>query len=234
MPEKLYIAIGDIHGELARLTALHHAASAYAAEHHPALEMIFVHLGDLVDRGPDSCGVVEYLMNMHALKPETVTLMGNHEEMMLDSYPNGEAQWEAAWLEWGGRETLKSYSQRDLTHPPKEHLEWIAGLPDVFKDETRNLLFVHAGVHPQHYPDCSAKLHLWSRRRDFFDPARWEAEDLQNMTVVHGHTPTADNSPDLISVEGRTRINVDTGAVYGGQLTAAVLAPDAEIVFLHA
>ncbi|MGH1422677.1 MAG: metallophosphoesterase family protein [Hyphomonas sp.] len=234
MSEKLYVAIGDIHGELQRLKSLHQLARAHAAQFHPNLKLVFVHLGDLVDRGPNSCGVIEYLMNLHEQSPETVTLKGNHEELMLDSYPNGEAYLDRAWLDWGGKETLSSYAERDLEHPPKDHLDWISALPHIVDDAARKLIFVHAGVHPEHYPKCSAQLHLWTRRRDFFNPEHWVANQLQGVTIVHGHTPTKDDKPDVAEFDGRRRINVDTGAVYGGVLTAVVLAPNEKEVFLYA
>lgn len=234
MLEKLYVAIGDIHGELQRLKSLHQVARDYALLHYPDLELVFVHLGDLIDRGPDSCGVVEYLIDFHNRVPETITLMGNHEEMMLEACLNGYHEQESPWLTWGGKETLSSYAEQGLEHPAKEHLEWIGALPHIVEDEARKLIFVHAGVHPEHYPECSAQLHLWTRRRDFFDPERWVSDQLQGVTIVHGHTPTDDDQPELAEFEGRTRINVDTGAVYGGPLTAVVLAPGEKATFLYA
>lgn len=234
MPNKLYVAIGDIHGELQRLKSLHGKARAYANENHPELELVFVHLGDLIDRGPDSCGVIEYLISLHAQAPETITVKGNHEQMMLDSYPEGEPKLDSFWLRWGGTETLDSYTARQMERPPKAHLDWVDALPAIVEITSRKLVFVHAGVHPEQYPNCTAQVHLWTRKTDFHDPGNWSAEGLQGATVVHGHTPTHDNLPDVTESTNGLRVNVDTGAVFGGALTGAVLAPGKDMVFLHA
>ena len=92
MAGQIYFAIGDVHGEAAKLRALHDAILArIAVEQQPAQ---IIHLGDYVDRGPDSCGVIEQILALEAkLKGsqiEIISLMGNHEQMMLDAWDAGE------------------------------------------------------------------------------------------------------------------------------------------------
>lgn len=231
----LYFAIGDIHGELARLQELHALGRAYARESHPDLRLVFVHLGDLVDRGPDSYGVVEHIMEMHDLAPdEVITVKGNHEALMLLYAENQTSSDATSWLKWGGPETLESYAQAGHDELPEAHLKWLEALPTIHRDEARKLVFVHGGIHPGNFPEYDERIHMWSRRPDFFDVGRWTAAALDGQTVVHGHTPTKDSAPDLVSHDGRTRINVDTGAVYGGQLTGVMLAHGHPPFFLHA
>lgn len=227
MPDTLYFAIGDIHGELSRLKELHSKARAYAADQFPALELVFIHLGDLIDRGEDSCGVIQYIMDLHSRYPESVhTLRGNHEDMMLEARETGDWSADDMWLKAGGHETMVSYLENGYDEPPEAHLDWLANLPDIIEVSHRDLIFVHAGVHPVNYPDCDEQVHMWSRKKTFFDTSQWLAEGLRNKTVVHGHTPTRDHAPDWHMTDGKMRINVDTGAVYGGVLTGVGLAPE--------
>src|SRR5262249_45371448 len=102
------------------------------------------------------------------------------------------------------------------------HLAWVRALPIQHFDASRKLLFVHAGIDPRRYPECPNEVKLWTRSPLFFDPDRWpDRPELEGLTVIHGHTPTDDLEPEFT----RNRINVDTGACYGGWLTAVVLAP---------
>jgi serine/threonine protein phosphatase 1 len=87
MNPTIFCAIGDIHGELERLKDLHRQVLGYVRQTFPNRPVQFIHLGDLVDRGPDSCGVVDYLMAFEAeMSPRPITLRGNHEQMMIDAH----------------------------------------------------------------------------------------------------------------------------------------------------
>ncbi|WP_162173745.1 metallophosphoesterase family protein [Hyphomonas johnsonii] len=232
MTETTYCAIGDIHGELDRLKALHDSVRRHADGVTGGAPVTFVHLGDLIDRGQDSCGVVDYLMELECDPVQrSITIRGNHEQLMIQTVRDKDESSRDRWLEWGGRATLDSYHRRGLDGPPDHHLDWLAALPTIYRDEARDLVFVHAGVDPDRFPDCGERTQMWTRRREFFDPRCWTAPGLVGQTIVHGHSPTEDDKPEVAGAG--QRINIDTGAVYGGRLTAAFLVPGEQPVFLH-
>jgi serine/threonine protein phosphatase 1 len=234
MNDTIYCAIGDIHGELERLKDLHGQVLRYAREVFPKRPLQFVHLGDLIDRGPDSCGVVDYLMDFEAGRsPRPVTLRGNHEQMMIEAHESFDAH-SAAWHQWagnGGEETLASYDGRPV-HLLERHLAWLRSLPTLHEAEEAGLVFVHAGIDPDRFPACGERVHMWTRRREFLDPRYWTAPALERRRVIHGHTPTRDSFPE--TAEGGRRLNIDTGAVYGGRLTAVLLRAGEPDLFFHA
>lgn len=233
MNETVFCAIGDIHGELDRLISLHRQIERFAAETLPGRPIHIVHLGDLVDRGADSCGVIEYLMVHEGVAGgRSITLRGNHEQMMLDALRSDTPALMRHWYSNGGEATIESYREAGFDGVPEAHLDWLAGLPSHFHDEATGLFFVHAGVDPHLFPDCSEETRLWTRQRTFFDPRYWTAPELDGLRIIHGHTPTGDSLPEVTPC--RRRINVDTGAVYGGRLTAVILIEGQEDVFLHA
>ncbi|MEM7015260.1 MAG: metallophosphoesterase [Verrucomicrobiota bacterium] len=135
------LAVGDIHGCLDALEAL-----ANFAKFRPEDRLIT--LGDVIDRGPNSNGVIEWLMARAATEANQIHLLGNHELMILEAKRQ---LWRTGgWILSGGQETLDSYakpgSQGSLDSIPDEHWEWMkAGLPF---HETDTHIFVHAGVHP--------------------------------------------------------------------------------------
>ena len=233
MNQPNHCAIGDIHGELERLKDLHRQVLAFAAQAFPEAPLHFIHLGDLIDRGPDSCGVIEYLMAFEQSRsPRPLTLRGNHEQMMIDAYesPDGQSVNARHWSINGGAETSASYAGKPAGMMLK-HLAWLKSLPTIHSVEEAGLVFVHAGVDPDTFPDCGEQVHMWTRRREFLDPRCWTAPALRRNRVIHGHTPTADSLPETAG--GGRRLNIDTGAVYGGRLTAVLLRPGEADVFLH-
>lgn len=239
MIDLIHFAIGDIHGEAAKLDALHAAIlDRIAFEKRPAR---VVHLGDYVDRGPDSRGVVERVMELQARfrndsQIEVVALLGNHEQMMFDAWAAGPGSEDESWMSQGGAETVASYGHNPDSGldwcelVPKAHLRWIAGLPDMLHDEEQKLAFVHAGIEPSVFPLCTDRVHLWTRSDRFFNTGDWPARpELDGLTVIHGHTPQG-FEPELT---GR-RINVDTAACFGGPLTAVMLMAGAAPQVLRA
>jgi serine/threonine protein phosphatase 1 len=234
MSDLTYYAIGDVHGELAKLDELLRCIREDAVRRKVAHRVVF--LGDLVDRGPDSRGVIERVMPLCA-SGEAIAIKGNHEELMLHACANTESIGVYWWAENGGDETIMSYARangyaddfRDAID--KAHVAWLRALPVMIRDEERRLVFVHGGIDPQTFPNCSDELRMWTRSRKFFNSERWpQRDELRDLIVVHGHTPTDDFEPDV----QRRRINVDTGACFGGPLTAAVLAPGEKPRFLRA
>jgi len=210
-------AIGDVHGCLDRLVSLHWAITADLAAH-PVPESVLIHMGDYVDRGPDSAGVV-WLLTGTVAPPVTrrADLMGNHEVMMLEALTGENPRTAEIWLDNGGITTLESYHVSAADSPEA----WAASIPLAHRQwlKTRELLhmedgylFVHAGIRPgraitrQRPEDL-----LWIR-----DPFL-ASQDKHPAIVVHGHTPRAE--PDIQP----NRIGIDTGAVMGGTLTCLVL-----------
>jgi len=202
-------AIGDIHGSLDKLRSLlarceHDAAGA---------PMRLVFIGDYIDRGPDSRGVIEHVMALQQrLGDSVVALMGNHEAMALatidEKIPAG------TWLTEGGAATLRSYGVVSARALPHAHVTWLRSLRMSYDDGRR--LFVHAGVNPEKALDAQDDALLWIR-----EPFLSDARDYGRL-IVHGHTPTRTGEPDLRT----NRVNIDTGAVYGHALTAAVFEED--------
>jgi serine/threonine protein phosphatase 1 len=204
-------AIGDVHGCAARLAALH-AAIAADWDLLPAGRCAVVHLGDYVDRGPDSAGVLKRLMQPPPLPDaETVLLRGNHEVMMLDALAAGPGTAaEDLWLSNGGRATLRSYGPAG---PPEAHLALLRAT--TLSWQAGDYLFVHAGIDPRRPFSLQREQDLLWIREPFLS---WP-HPLERV-VVHGHTPS--RAPEL----RRHRIGIDTGAVAGGPLTALVLEAD--------
>jgi serine/threonine protein phosphatase 1 len=194
-------AIGDIHGCSTALRTLIEAID-------PRPEDTLVILGDFIDCGPDSKGVVDQLIAL-SNRCRLITLLGNHEEMLLNALESkSECRY---WLKFGGKETLKSYSSHstDLNVIPADHIRFIRGCRDYFETETH--IFVHANYDP------NLAINLLSGTK-----LRWEALDLMRLrphfsgkTVVVGHTPQANGHVlDLGFLLG-----IDTDCCRGGWLT---------------
>jgi len=199
-------AIGDIHGCLTQLQNLVEHCQDDGFDR----EIKFIFLGDYIDRGPNSRGVIEFLIEFQSLMPnQIICLRGNHEEMLLSATANPAN--ELHWLRNGGIQTLASYKTSKPANIPARHIEWMHSLPTLHDDGMR--LFVHAGINPDK-PLNQQDEHdlLWMR-----EPFLSSTSDFGRF-IVHGHTPLADNVPDL----RLNRLNLDTGAVYDGPLTAAI------------
>lgn len=197
-------AIGDVHGCLHKLSPLLDRCRHYAGERPTR----FVFLGDYVDRGPDSRGVIEAVRALERSGPEVICLRGNHEVLMLAAYHAYEI---LPWMLNGAMATLESYGVREPAALPPDHIEWLDSLPYRFDDGSR--YFVHAGVNPLLPLDQQAEHDLVWIREPFL-----QSEQSFGRLIVHGHTPVAAGVPDLRP----NRLNLDTGAVLGGPLTAAV------------
>jgi serine/threonine protein phosphatase 1 len=197
--------IGDIHGCSQSLAALLPLIEAKARS--------FVFLGDYIDRGPDAKGVIDLLLAFRKRHPKTVTLLGNHE-VMLWNYLNCT---DDAFLHSGGVTTLASYGISPDTDPeavqqllPEEHLAFFNNLPLLWEDQ--HGIYVHAGLEPGvHLSRQVAGRCLWIRD-EFIRSQYWFEK-----TVVFGHTVF---KKPLVQ---RNKIGIDTGAVYGGSLTALLL-----------
>ncbi len=201
----LTYAIGDIHGCLDKLRSL----LLRCEKHADGRPTAFVFVGDYIDRGAQSCGVIDCLIDLKARHGDSViTLMGNHEAMALAFFDDGPQA--RTWLVQGGLETLRSYGVAQ-TELPRAHVDWMRSLPLRYDDGLR--LYVHAGVNPRVPLDAQNDNDLLWIREPFLSH-RGEYGRL----IVHGHTPLVDGVPELHG----NRLNLDTGAVFGGPLTAAV------------
>jgi serine/threonine protein phosphatase 1 len=209
-------AIGDIHGCAARLFALHDAIREDLARR-PAASPLLLHIGDYIDRGPDSAGVIACLAAGPPLPGvPTVNLLGNHEQTMIEAL-SGDRAAGTDWLYQGGRTALESWgvdpdSPRE-TWPggvPTAHLAFVRALPLSHREG--GYLFVHAGIRPGVALEAQSREDLLRIRQPFL----FTEADL-GAVIVHGHTPV--KAP----VVRHNRIGIDTGAVFDGPLTCAVL-----------
>ena len=216
---RLY-AIGDVHGRddlLAGLLTLIESDHAARGSAKP----IIVFLGDLIDRGPASAGVVERLRNYRPDGMRIVFLAGNHEEVLLRIL-DGDKDLIHDWLRFGGAECIRSYGvdpgqlRRMSTDKaveaissaiPSAHVEFLRGFDDTFR--AGDYLFVHAGIRPGIPLDQQARGDLrWIR-----EPFLADQTD-HGFVVVHGHTIR-----EQVDERGN-RIGIDTGAYRFGVLTA--------------
>jgi serine/threonine protein phosphatase 1 len=219
MGVSLTYAIGDIHGCHDLLTALLGGVRDHAAGRPYRL----VFLGDYIDRGPDSAAVVATVRALQAQSPEAVTcLMGNHEMMLLAAARDPSLiGW---WLGNGGGATLASFGVSSLDDLPTDAVRWLASLATHHEDARR--IYVHAGLNPTR-PRQAQTDHdrLWIR-----EPFLSVEHDF-GRHVVHGHTPVRDAMPEVLA----HRTDLDTGAVYGGALTAGTFTneQDQAVAFLR-
>ncbi len=225
-------AVGDIHGRLDLLTTLHGMIERDAARR-AAERRVLIYLGDYVDRGPDSRGVIDLLCTAPLPGFETVHLIGNHEAYLLHFLDDPDVA--TIWFYNGGDRTLESYGvhvvDESRTALPALQAAFREALPKAHLDFLRRLLssrvegdyaFVHAGILPglplaEQRPEDM----MWIREEFLYSPVR------HDHVVVHGHSISW--RPEV----RRNRIGIDTGAFVSGVLTALVLE-GAERDFLQA
>ncbi|MFC4293977.1 metallophosphoesterase family protein [Novosphingobium tardum] len=215
-------AIGDVHGRLDLLEQLVETIAADDAAREPA-ETHLILLGDLIDRGPQSRGVLDFLMTPPDFAHELVLLRGNHEQFLIDVLASPRDVW-GGWLQHGGRQTLASYGVPErlaMGDPqrfgraladaiPVSHLKMIEQMKLSYS--MGDYLFVHAGVRPGVPLDRQSTRDLLTIRDEFL-----RSERDHGAVVVHGHSI-------IESVEELpNRIGLDTGAYRSGKLSALVL-----------
>lgn len=220
-------AIGDIHGHIDLLRAAHDLIAEDMARHGTGQT---VHVGDLVDRGPDSRGVIEHLMQGQARGEDWIVLKGNHDRMFTrflndPTEPEPGLRADLGWLhpKLGGPTTLASYGVTKAAERPipKVHADAVAAVPQAHRDylATRpamhlagDCVFVHAGLRPGVPLDQQTETDLvWIR-----DAFLIEATSFGPL-VVHGHTAI-----DHATHYGN-RVNIDSSAAYGGPLSTVVI-----------
>jgi len=219
-------AIGDIHGCKAELATLHTAIAADLLAR-PIASALLIHLGDYIDHGPDSAGVIDLLAAGSPIPGvRSINLRGDHEHMLLLAL-DGDRAAGTDWMWSGGHATLKSLDVP--SNLPREL--WASVLRPSRLAFLRNLswwhregnyLFVHAGIRPGVPLKRQDKDDLLTIRQPFL----YTGQDL-GFVVVHGHST---NPAPVVTVN---RIGIDTGAGNGGMLTCAVLEDD-RVAFLIA
>lgn len=219
--------VGDIHGRLDLLDTLLGKIHD-ELDRSPPRKALIVFVGDLIDRGPDSAGVIERLRTYSRPGVRTVFLLGNHEEVVLRIL-DGDSSHIAQWLRFGGAQCLVSYGADPVALAtmseaealaairsaiPASHAHFLHGFADSFR--FGDYVIVHAGIRPGVALDQQLQSDLRWIRQPFLEDRR-----NHGFVVVHGHTITD-------GVEERAnRIGIDTGAYSSGILTALVIeGPD--------
>ncbi|MFD0935602.1 metallophosphoesterase family protein [Methylobacterium trifolii] len=202
-------ACGDIHG---RLDLLEKFLTWVGDDSSGSSTVVF--LGDYVDRGPHSRGVIERLMAGPTRSGERwYPIKGNHESLLVSAWLAPQSRHAEMWLMCGGSAALRSYSnEADIRDIPEEHVRFLDSLPLGYDDGER--LYVHAGVRPG-VPMWAQAAHdlLWIR-----DPFLGEPHDIPRL-VIHGHTPR--DLPDIRP----WRVGLDVGAYRANRLAAARFLP---------
>lgn len=217
-------AVGDVHGRLDLLRQIIDKIADDDLSRGQVEKTELIMLGDFVDRGPDSKGVIDFMMRLGEWWPDVTCLLGNHEEVFLMA-ARGDESALRFMTRIGGRETLLSYgaTENDLDNMtlgelrdwlmatvPEPHLQFIESMKE--KVLIGNYAFVHAGIRPQIAMDEQEARDLRWIREEFLT-----CEEPHDYFVIHGHSITAE-------VEQRgNRIGIDTGAYASGVLTAVGL-----------
>lgn len=212
--ETVVYAVSDIHGMHRLLQRLLVEIEADSTSRGKSATVVF--LGDMVNRGPDTKGVLETLLRGPPRHHRWICLRGNHEQAFLGAFEDDRVF--QKFLRKGGLATMMSYddSRKAISRNrlrscvPPEHRAFLRALPLTCR--ARDLLFVHAGVEPGKPLEFQSQEALLNIREPFFN----NPHGLP-YTVVHGHTPS---SGKPVVAEGR--ICLDTGAVMTGVLTAGV------------
>lgn len=218
-------AIGDIHGHRDMLAEAHRRIAEDWREFGGRGEATVVHIGDLCDRGPDTKGVIQFLLDGIAEGRKWIVLKGNHDRMFSTFLETGEVTDDrlAADLVWtdprlGGQTTLASYTRRKgrlesdekfrnraRAAVPDDHAGFLAGLPVWYRAEGK--IFVHAGIRPGFPMDAQDEDDLLWIRDEFL----WHLGEHEAL-IVHGHTPVEEPT------HYGNRVNIDTGAGWGHEL----------------
>jgi serine/threonine protein phosphatase 1 len=193
-------AIGDVHGCVRTLTSL--------IEDHirPKRGETLYFLGDYINKGPDSRGVLDYIFHLRSTGLIVKCLRGNHEQYLLDALVY---KWEEiSFLSRGGEATLRSFNVEDVRDIPSGYLDFIRGLPYYF--ETKEYLIIHAGLNfdlTDPFKDDYSMLNI----KDM-DP---RPEAIGGRTILHGHVPTPLASIISMASDPHTpEICLDGGCVY--------------------
>ena len=221
--ERVY-AVGDVHGHLGCLDRIEAKIVADISDRPPIGCATVIFLGDYIDRGDDSRGVIERLTSRRFAGLPARFLIGNHEDAMLHFLASPRDS--ADWLSFGGAATLASYGIRVGGSPAAGHMSSLAeqlgkALPESHLQFLRDLelfiligdfLFVHAGIRPNVALQRQTRRDMLTIREPFLSH-----HDVMPWRVVHGHTIV-----DVPTI-ARNKISLDTGAYATGSLTCAAI-----------
>ena len=181
--------IPDIHGCAKTLQAL------FDYYINPGVDDELYFLGDYIDRGPDSIGVINIIMRLQEEHFKVFLIKGNHEDTCVKACLEekevskflgirGRNKIKADWKKFGGKETMRSFGVTDLRHMPAKYIEWMENQPTHIKLD--NFVLVHAGLNfNEDDPFDDEHAMLWTRE---FSP---QAEKIGNKTIIHGHVPVS-------------------------------------------
>jgi serine/threonine protein phosphatase 1 len=226
LPDGLRVyAIGDVHGRLDLFDDVLDKIDRNELDN-PIARTLTIVLGDMIDRGPKSQGVVQRILTLSARR-WMLAMRGNHEQCLLDFLENPEVL--TSWGQWGAFPTFLSYGLKPNNNPdaqrrrelqaelravlPPAHLAFFRELPISFS--CHGYFFAHAGVRPGVALDKQQSEDLLWIRDEFLDYGK-----PFERVIVHGHTPVPE--PEVLP----HRINIDTGAYATGRLTCLVLEGD--------
>ncbi|WP_206242068.1 metallophosphoesterase family protein [Novosphingobium terrae] len=223
--DRIY-AVGDVHGRFDLMQALMEKIAQHHADLPPTQGLHIIFLGDLIDRGPDSLKVLDYLAQAQRRMPGMIVLLGNHEEVLLKVL-EGDQRALRSWLTFGGAQTLESMGvavpgpDDDLDDCltairralPMQLASWLRRLP--LTAHSGDYFFCHAGVRPGVPLKRQKREDLLWIRDDFLTD-----QSGHGAVIVHGHSihPQVDMHAN--------RIGIDTGAYATGVLTALYLEGD--------
>ncbi|MCA1027022.1 serine/threonine protein phosphatase [Cytobacillus kochii] len=227
--------VSDIHGQI---TQFKNILENWDREK----QMLFI-LGDLIDRGEDSLAVVREVMKLKKLYgKQIVVLKGNHEDMLLTFLDNPTYETGNHFFMNGGNTTamdftsdehlmFRSYQERaELMKERTDEIDFIRSFKDYY--EFGDVLFVHGGIDPyiENWRNTQPHKFYWSR-------GWWNYSNRTGKTIVYGHTPTQtvyEDKSNEIWIDSKNKyINIDGGAVFGGQLNAIVIDKSGEILSLN-
>ena len=221
-------AIGDIHGCLKQLASLQDKIFNYPTYNKES--DLIIYLGDYIDRGPNSKDVIQHILKLQKEKVNSIFLMGNHEQIMIDFVFNKINNLKY-WLGLGADQTFRSYKIeiaefiKDgfgddnidrlrsvlLNELSNEHIYFLKNLRLSYS--VGKYLFVHGGINPEKALKDQDKMDfLWSRSNQFFDK-NFKFEQI----IIHGHTP----EKEVINFP--YRINIDTGCFFSGKLSCVCI-----------
>lgn len=203
------IVISDIHGCYDELRELIMALETKGEYNKNIDRLIF--LGDYIDRGKDSRLVVKFIRELQKDNDNVIALMGNHEDMLLDYY-NGRNK---SWKFNGYNDTINSY--KGFFEEFESDVEWMSKLPLYYEDDY--FVYVHAGVEADKPLNQQSRWDLlWVREPFIFSSEKF------NKTVIFGHTPSLSYNESVMPYRTwGNNIGIDTGCVFGGNLTALII-----------
>lgn len=238
------IVISDIHGDLSAFKAL------LGLVHHQIKDRLII-LGDMIDRGPDSAGVVKLIRGFQEQNKNNIVLQGNHEHMAWAGFVDMDRELGDCAFNNGFNKTVFSYDRTVynflMCEQLKDDLRWMKNLPWQYQDDKLGIRFVHAGIDPNYAWDRQNLEELvWVREKWLMLHRTFDGKcpgDDRQWRYIFGHTPT----PNLWSSFNRKQMsltdqqyenfkhqvwhsgqmtNIDCGKAYGGKLAALVFTKD--------